>query len=63
MRFKFAVFEPQAVVSVISQNKYKLRCALAAGEIPVLTLKLRPGEDVLEAARTLAEDLALAVKK
>ena len=63
IRFKFGHFDPQGVVSVISQNKYKLRCALAAGEIPVLTLKLRPGEDVLETARTLAEDLALAVKR
>ena len=33
---------------------------LAAGEVPALTLKLRPGEDVLEAARTLVEDLKLA---
>ena len=63
VRFKFAAFDPQAVVSVISQNKYKLRCALAAGETPVLTLKLKPGEDVLETARTLAEDLALAVER
>ena len=63
VRFKFGVFHPQAVVSVISQNKYKLRCALAAGEVPAVTLKLRPGEDVLEASRALAEDLALAVKE
>ncbi|MBQ8851542.1 MAG: hypothetical protein IJZ66_03785 [Oscillibacter sp.] len=63
VRFKFGAFDPQAVVSVISQNKYKLRCALSAGDVPVLTMKLKPGEDVLEAARTLAEDLALAVKR
>ena len=63
VRFKFGSFDPQAVVMVISQNKYKMRCALSAGDVPVLTMKLRPGEDVLEAARTLAEDLALAVKR
>ena len=62
VRFKFGAFDPQAVVMVISQNKYKLRCALSAGDVPVLTMKLKPNEDVLEAARTLAEDLALAVK-
>ena len=30
--------------------KYRQRLTLAAGEIPALTLKLKPGEDVLEAA-------------
>ena len=63
VRFKFGAFDPQAVVMVISQNKYKLRCALSAGDVPVLTMKLKPNEDVLEEARTLAEDLALAVKR
>ncbi|MDD5932014.1 MAG: transcription-repair coupling factor [Oscillospiraceae bacterium] len=63
LRFKFGVFHPQAVVMVCGQGKYKLRAALSAGDVPVLTLKLRPNEDVLETARTLAEDLLLAVKQ
>ena len=61
LRFKFGVFHPQAVVMVCGMNKYKLRASLAAGDVPVLTLKLKPNEDVLETARTLAEDLLLAV--
>ena len=39
-----------------------LFCKIAAGEIPALTLKLKPGEDVLEAARDLVEDLKLAAE-
>ena len=39
------------------------RLTLAAGEIPALTLKLKPGEDVLEAARDLVEDLKLAAEE
>jgi transcription-repair coupling factor (superfamily II helicase) len=61
LRMKFGVFHPAAVVMVCGMAKYKMRLTLAAGDIPVLTLKLKPGEDVLEAARTLAEDLLLAV--
>ena len=63
LRLKFGVFHPQAVVTVCGQSKYKLRCSLAAGDVPVLTLKLKPNEDVLETARCLAEDLALAVQE
>ena len=63
LRFRFGVFHPAAVVTVCGQNRYKLRCSLAAGDVPVLTLKLKPNEDVLETARCLAEDLALAVKE
>ena len=61
LRMKFGVFHPEAVVMVCGMTKYKMRLSLAAGTVPALTLKLKPGEDVLEAARTLAEDLLLAV--
>ena len=40
--------------------KYKFRLTLAAGEIPMLKLKLKPGADVLETALELVEDLKLA---
>ena len=36
---------------------------LAAGETPALTLRLRPGEDVLESAMVLTEDLRLAAEE
>ena len=39
------------------------RLTLAAGEVPALSLKLKPGEDVLEAARDLVEDLKLAAEE
>ena len=39
------------------------RLTLAAGETPALSLKLKPGEDVLEAARDLVEDLKLAAEE
>ena len=60
LRFTLAVFRPEALVAVCGQNKYKFRLTLAAGEVPALTLKLKPGEDVLETALTLVEDLKLA---
>ena len=63
LRMKFGVFHPAAVVMVCGMAKYKLRATLAAGDVPVLTLKLKPGEDVLETARTLAEDLLLATEQ
>ena len=54
---------PQALVAVCGHAKYRQRLTLAAGEIPALTLKLKPGEDVLEAARDLVEDLKLAAEE
>ena len=38
-----------------------IECALAAGDVPALSLKLKPGEDVLETALTLVEDLRLSM--
>ena len=60
LRFQMGIFRPEALVAVCGLAKYRQRLTLAAGEVPALTLKLRPGEDVLEAARTLVEDLKLA---
>jgi len=60
LRFTLAVFRPEALVAVCGLGKYKGRLTLAAGDVPAVTLKLRPGEDVLETALTLVEDLKLA---
>lgn len=60
LRFTLAVFRPEALVAVCGLGKYKYRLTLSAGEHPSLTLKLKPGEDVLETALTLVEDLKLA---
>ena len=62
LRFHLALFGPEALVAVCGQSKYKYRLTLAAGESPALSLKLKPGEDVLEAALALVEDLKLAEK-
>lgn len=64
LRFQLEVFQPEALAAVCSLAKYRRRLVLAAaGETPALTLKLRPGEDVLEAASELAEDLRLAAEE
>lgn len=60
LRFQLAVFRPEALVKVCGMSKYKFRLTLSAGETPMLALKLKPGEDVLETALTLVEDLKLA---
>ena len=60
LKLTLAVFRPEALVKVCSLTKYRQRLTLGAGEIPALTLKLKPGEDVLETALTLVEDLKLA---
>lgn len=60
LKFTLAVFRPEALVKLCNMTKYKLRLTIAAGDVPALTLKLKPGEDVLETALTLVEDLKLA---
>ena len=60
LRFTLEVFELGAIIAVCHQNKYKQRLSIAAGDIPALHLKLKPGENVLETALTLVEDLRLA---
>ncbi len=60
LRFTFSVMEAESVVKVCTLSKYRQRLRLAAGEVPALTLTLRPGEDNLEAALALVEDLKLS---
>ena len=60
LRFQLGVFRPEALAAVCGLAKYRRRLTLAAGEVPALSLTLKPGEDVLESARTLVEDLRLA---
>ena len=60
LKFTLGIFRPEALVAVCNQTKYKHRLTIAAGEVPALTLKLKPGADVLETALTLVEDLKLA---
>lgn len=60
LKFTLGIFRPEALVSVCNLAKYKYRLTLAAGDTPALTLKLKPGDDVLETAMTLVEDLRLA---
>ena len=62
LRFTLAVFRPEALVQVCGLAKYKFRLTLSAGETPMLTLKLKPGADVLETALELVEDLKLATQ-
>ena len=62
LRFTLAVFRPEALVQVCGLTKYKFRLTLSAGEAPMLTLKLKPGADVLETALELVEDLKLATQ-
>ena len=62
LRFQLGVFRPEALVAVCGLAKYKYRLTLAAGESPALSLKLKPGADVLETASELVEDLKLATE-
>ena len=62
LRFTLAVFRPEALVQVCGLAKYRFRLTLSAGETPMLTLKLKPGADVLETALELVEDLKLAAQ-
>ncbi|WP_302662770.1 transcription-repair coupling factor [uncultured Dysosmobacter sp.] len=62
LRFTLAVFRPEALVQVCGLAKYKFRLTLSAGETPMLTLKLKPGADVLDTALELVEDLKLATQ-
>ena len=63
LRFQLEVFRPEALAAVCGLAKYRRRLVLAAGETPALTLRLRPGEDVLESAMVLTEDLRLAAEE
>lgn len=62
LKFTLGMFLPEALVAVCGLAKYRRRLTLAAGEIPALILQLRSGENVLEAALSLVEDLKLAAE-
>ena len=63
LKFQLALFRPEALVKVCGLTKYRQRLTLAAGEHPAMTLKLKPGADVLESATELVEDLRLATEE
>ena len=60
LKLQLAVFRPEALVAVCGLPKYRQRLTLAAGDTPAITLKLKPGADVLVSATELVEDLKLA---
>ncbi len=62
LRLELGVFHPEALAAVCALPKYRRRLTLSAGDIPMLTLQLRPGADVLETASALVEDLRLAAE-
>ena len=62
LKFQLGVFRPEALVAVCGLAKYKYRLTLSAGDTPALSLKLKPGADVLESASELVEDLKLATE-
>ena len=62
LRFQLGVFRPEALGAGCGRAKDKYRRTLAAGESPALSLKLKPGADVLETASELVEDLKLATE-
>ena len=63
IHFKLAQFHPEPVVAVCNMAKYRRRLQLLSGSTPVLTLLLKPKEDVLEAALALMETLRLATEE
>ena len=60
LRFVIAEFDTEAIVAVCASPKYRSRLSVSAGEVPAITLALKPREPVLETALTLVEDLQLA---
>jgi transcription-repair coupling factor (superfamily II helicase) len=63
LKFQLGVFRPEALVKVCGLVKYRQRLTLGAGAAPALSLKLKPGADVLESAMELVEDLRLATEE
>jgi len=63
LKFQLGVFRPEALVKVCGLIKYRQRLTLGAGASPALSLKLKPGADVLETATELVEDLRLATEE
>ena len=63
LKFTIADFAIEAIAKLCGMPKYRQRLSLAAGEVPTMTLTLRPKEEVLAAALALVEDLRLAGEK
>ncbi|MEG0780152.1 MAG: transcription-repair coupling factor [Oscillospiraceae bacterium] len=63
LRLQLAQFDPEALGAVCSLPKYRRLLTLSAGETPALSLRLRPGGDVLQTALDLVEELGLHGKK
>ncbi len=63
LKLQLERFQPEALLAVCGLPKYRQRLTLAAGDTPAITLKLKPGADVLESATELVEDLRLAVEE
>ncbi len=57
---RLAELDVPRLAAVCGLQKYRSRLTLMAGEEPALALKLRKGEDVLESALELVEDLKLS---
>lgn len=56
--FTLPKFDLERVSNLCADVRYKGRLLFAAGEKPYLSLHLRKGEDVLNAARRLVDDYA-----
>ena len=63
LKLQLALFRPEALVAVCGMPKYRQRLTLSAGDTPSLTLRLKPGANVLESATELVEDLRLATEE
>ena len=63
LKLQLALFRPEALVAVCGMPKYRQRLTLSAGDTPALTLRLKPGANVLESATELVEDLRLATEE
>ena len=60
LKFVIADFAIDAIAKLCGMAKYRQRLSLAAGDVPAMTLTLRPKDEVLAVALALVEDLRLA---
>ncbi len=60
LQFTIAEFAVEAIAKLCGMAKYRQRLSLAAGDVPTMTLTLRPKDEVLATALALVEDLRLA---
>jgi len=59
LKLTLSSFRPEVLVALSTSGKYRGRLALSATAVPGMTLRLKPGADVLDTALTLVEDLRL----